>query len=463
MIFKEIPKLFRAYKAGQIDKRIIKKFFLIVCSISGVYLIVASVVTMSLLAETHAAYSVRNPYTPSRQSAQTFVNGDIQRAASEDDEDDGILRPPSRTNVLILGVDHFNLADTIIVGSFERDTGNINLLHIPRDTFTQIPQERIDRMRENGIWVPANGILKINAMRSLGREFGVQYMQEQLAETLGIEFHYYVEINLQAFREVVDIIGGVEIEVPRRMFYHDPYQNLMIDIPAGMQVMDGRMAEGFVRYRGYAGGDITRINAQQQFMTQLFRQALRREAIMNDPVGLARVALNNVQTDIGLDLVRYIPYIGNLSPDRIFTYTLPGSERRVHGASYWIPDANYVPMVINRKFFGVCGENGAENEDEPQTVAARPQPSRNARISVLNGTQVGGVASGIADKLHMYGYQIAHVGVYNGSQEHRTRINVRDESLGEDLIGYFYDAVVRVDPRMSDELDIVIIVGRSEQ
>ena len=464
MIFKDIRKLFQIYKSGQMDKRIIKKFFLIVGSVTGTYLIITSVITMSLLAGSHAEYSVRNPYAPVQMAPpQPFVNGNVKETEIQVEDDSGLFSPPARTNVLILGLDEVRLADVIIVGSFERDTGDINLLHIPRDTFTQIPEERMERMRENGIWIPSSGIIKINAMRSLGREFGVQYMQEQLSETLGIEFHYYVEIDLRAFREIVDLIGGVEIEVPRRMTYHDPYQNLSINIPPGIHLMDGRMAEHFVRYREYASGDIGRISAQQQFLTQLFRQALRRETVMSDPVGLARIALNHVQTDISIDLIRYLPYVGNLSPERIFTYTLPGYERRVHGSSFWLPDTERVPEVINRMFFGITLEEDAEDEPVAIPVTASPSFSRNARIAVLNGTQIGGVARSIADMLHMHGYQIAHVGPYAGSQENRTRINVRDEKLVEDLKGYFNNAIVRVDSRMSDDFDIVIIVGRSEQ
>ena len=468
MNFNNIRKLIEAYRAGQIDKRIMKKFLLIVGSITGGYLLVASVVTMSLLASSNATHSVRNPYdlSASPTPAPHTVNGyTIDTDAPADEEDDsGFMRPPSRTNVLILGIDSARLADVVIVGSFERDTGDINLLHIPRDTFTQIPQERIDRMRENGLWVPASGIVKLNAVRSLGREFGVQYMQEQLSETLGIEFDYYVEINETAFREIVDLIGGVEIEVPRSMSYHDPYQNLFIEIPAGIHLLDGSTAEHFVRYRSYPDGDIGRIAAQQQFMTQLFRQALRRETIMSDPVGIARIALNYVQTDIGLDLLRYIPYIDNLSPDRIFTYTLPGHEGRIQGLSYWIPDGERVPEVINRMFFGVVPEE-EDTQEEPLTISVMAQhtSSRNARIAVLNGTRIGGIAMNIADKLHMYGYQIAHVGPYSGDQENRTRIRVREEGMGEDLIDYFENAVVMVDASISNDFDVVIVVGRSEQ
>ena len=489
MIFRNIRNVLQIYRAGQMDRRITKKFLLIVGSVGGGYLILASAITISLLAGSSQDYSVRRPFEPvlpqdtyydqdTYDPAARRANGQIiesiptipstQHKAEEDDG--GVLRPPARTNVLFLGIDQARLADVVIVGSFERDTGDINLLHIPRDTFTQVPQSRIDCMRSNGLWIPPNGIIKINAMRSLGREFGVQYMQEQLSETLGIEFHYYVEVDLVAFREIVDLVGGVEIEVPRRMQYSDPYQNLFIDIPAGVHLMDGRMAEHFVRFRSYPNADIGRISAQQQFLMQIFRQTLRRENIMADPIGIARVGLRNVQTDIGLDLIRYIPYVTNLAPDRIHTYTLPGRDGRIQGSSFWIPDAEQIPGVINRMFFGIRPEldspeldlNEGENIAIP-VMAQNVTASHGARIAVLNGTGIGGVASGVADRLHMSNYQIANIGIYTGDREYRTRINIREEGLGYDLVSFFEDAVIRVDNRMSEDFDIIIIVGRSEQ
>ncbi|MCL2400343.1 MAG: LCP family protein [Defluviitaleaceae bacterium] len=449
-------------------KRIVRKFLLIVGSITGVYLLIASIVTISLLARSNpSTYTFTNPYIP---QTVTPVNNDNASAnlppvadIEEAEDDSGFLRPPARTNVLVLGIDEIGLADVVIVASFERDTGNVNLLHIPRDTFTQLPPHRIENMRSNGLWVPADGIMRINALRSWGREFGIQYTQEQLSETLGIHFHYYVEVSTAAFRSVVDLVGGVEIEVPRRLVYNDPYQDLFINIPPGLQLMDGRMAEHFVRYRTtYANADLGRINAQQQFLTQMFRQVLRRETIMNNLPGLAQIAIGYVQTDFGLDVVRYIPYTINLSPDRIFTYTLPGRDLRLPGGWYYIPDVEQVPELVNRMFFGIT-EVQTEIDDTAIQVMAQPSPYRNARISVLNGADIGGVASNIADRLYMDGYNVVYIGIYTGNRQNQTRIYVREEGQGEDLLEYFENAVIRVNSRMSQDIDVNIIVGRSQQ
>jgi len=451
------------FKSLRENKKSIRKFFIIVGSISGIYLILAFAVTMTLLARNNDQfYSLTNPHNVADLNMPEH-NSPIQNNPTvmpeiqpRDEEDEGsFLRPPSRTNVLIMGIDEFNLADVIIIASFERDTGNVHILNIPRDTYTQPSQEIMDIIHSVGSR-PGN-VMRINALRAWSRQYGMQVTKQHLTETLGVPIHYYVEVHLDAFREVVDVLGGVEIEVPRLMRYQDPVQGLWIEIPPGVHLMDGRMAEHFVRYRGYANADIGRITAQHQFMTQLFRQVLQRETVTDNLVALARTAIRHVNTDIGVDLIRYIPYVDNLSPDRIFTYTLPGHEARRLGMSMWIPNPEETLELVSRIFFGIYDET-----EETVPVMAIPPVSRYARISVLNGADIGGIARTLADSIEMDGYNIVNVDRYTGTRQNTTRIMVREEGLGTDLVRFFKNATIHVDERMSDEYDIVIIVGRGE-
>ncbi|MCL1998396.1 MAG: LCP family protein [Turicibacter sp.] len=359
MKFKNIVSIIRSYKANQIDKRITRKFFMLVSIIVGTYLIAAIAITALLLTQT-----TDTPIPPSsplvvNTPAVAIPTPEALRLEEFEELEESLVS--RRTNVLILGLDIANLADVIIAASFEHETGDLYLLSIPRDTFTQMPQSRINNMTENGLWVPSNGIMKINAVRSLsrrgGRDFGPHFIMEQLSENLGVRFDYYVEFNLAAFRAVVDLVGGVEIEVRQHMFYHDPYQDLLIDIRPGTHLMNGRTAEHFVRYRPPATGDIGRINSQQEFMTQLFRQVLDRDTIMGNPLEFLRIAFNYVDSNIGFNLFRYIPYVGSLSAERIFTYTLPGDDTRIAGlGSVWMPNYEITPHIIDRIFFGIESE-----------------------------------------------------------------------------------------------------------
>jgi len=280
-----------------------------------------------------------------------------------EDDDSGFLRPPARTNFIFLGLDNNLLTDAIMVGAFYRDTGDIRLMAIPRDMQTRIPNHRLEQMRADGLRPPTT--LKINAMRAFGGStHGIYYLKEQLGEMLGVQFHYYVEVELDAFRYIVDAIGGVEVYVPRHFFYEDPYQNLFINIPQGTHHLDGQMAEGFVRFRSFPMGDLTRNEMQMEFMNQLLRQMLTREAIMNNPMALFNTIVNNVTTNVGLEALGYLPYIGNITADGISTHTMPGYL----SGTWFMPDASLLPAVVNEIFYYLPGDNETEPEDEDPTT-----------------------------------------------------------------------------------------------
>jgi LCP family protein required for cell wall assembly len=301
-----------------------------------------------------------------------FVCEDTQDEEDEEENENTVeidtgdlFRPPARTNFLLVGVDEFSLADAIMVGTFYRDSGNIHLMSIPRDTVARIPPQRMERMRANGIHPPQ--ILKINEMRSYGgRLHGIYYLQEHIAELLSIDFEYYVEVQLDAFVRIVDVIGPIEMYIPQRLFYEDPVASppLRINIPAGMQQLDGRMAEGVIRFRNYPMGALERDNVQLEFMTQLIKQMTTREALLSDPLAIINIVLSDVRSNIGLSAAKYIPYITNIGAESVSTFTMPGRIGHVGDREYFIPDTTRLPAVIGDVFHSVFEEEEDEEEIE---------------------------------------------------------------------------------------------------
>ena len=115
---------------------------------------------------------------------------------------------------------------------------------------------------------------------------------------LGVPIHNYIVVKLSSFRNIVDALGGVEVDVKERMKYIDPsIGGVKIDIPPGKQHLDGKKAEEFVRYRGYADADIGRVKAQQEFMKALINKALRPATILKLPK-IIDIVQQNVETDI---------------------------------------------------------------------------------------------------------------------------------------------------------------------
>ena len=337
-----------------IPKRLIKKAILIASAITAGALILSTIGVIALL-----VVDGRNSPPPfilpapaeSEYGEAEPEDSDAHAAAEDEIEADegSFLRAPARTNFLLVGLDHNNLTDALMVGCFYRDTGDIKLMSVPRDMYTRLPAHRLEQMRAEGLRPPE--AMKINALRAFGGRNGVYYLKHQLGEMLGVEFHYYVEVNLAAFRRIIDAIGDVYIDVPVRMFYNPPDQDLIIDLQPGRQRIDGHMAEGLVRFRHFPTGDLGRNQTQMDFMTQLISQVLTREAIMNEPLTMINIVLNDVRSNIGLDAIRYIPYIRNMSSDRISTFVMPGHGAYVGGVSWFLPDANRVPGVVNQVFY----------------------------------------------------------------------------------------------------------------
>ena len=102
-------------------------------------------------------------------------------------------------------------------------------------------------------------------------------------------------------------------------------------------------------------------------MNQLMRQVLTREALMNNPIALAQIIINDVTTNVGLtDALRYLPYIGNLHIDGISTYTMPGVPANRNGISFFIPDSELLPGVINQVFYYMPGEEEYEDATDAE-------------------------------------------------------------------------------------------------
>ncbi|MCL2187404.1 MAG: LCP family protein [Defluviitaleaceae bacterium] len=286
-----------------------------------------------------------------------------------ENEDTGSLwRPPARTNFIMLGIDNLQLADAIMVGTFYRDTGEVRLMSVPRDTYIVLSDARHAQIRALGLNMPQR--MKLNELRSFGGStWGAQLVAQELSDMLGVTFQYHVEVRLPAFRRVVDAIGGVYFTVPRRLFYVDPCQDLVIDVPAGHQRLNGTLAEGLVRYRGYGNADLGRNSVQMDFMTALLNQVLTREAIMNNPLELLSTVIQEVSTNMTIpSMVRYLPYITSASADRVYTFTMPGVGGYRRGAgSVFLPDLATLHDVTREVFFANAEDTPAyEDEADPE-------------------------------------------------------------------------------------------------
>lgn len=163
-------------------------------------------------------------------------------------------------NVVVMGVEGTR-TDTILFVSVNSKDNKVNVISIPRDTY--FPTEG-----KNGL-----GQKKINAIYGFKEIGGAEGVANAISNLLGTKVDYFVKLDYDGVAEIVDLIGGVEVDVPMRMKYDDPYSKppLHIDFQPGLQTINGEDAMAYLRFRksndnSYSGGDIKRMERQQDFI-----------------------------------------------------------------------------------------------------------------------------------------------------------------------------------------------------
>ena len=161
-------------------------------------------------------------------------------------------------------------------------------------------------------------------------------LSKRLGAMLGFELDGYVLVNLKAFRETVELVGGVEFDVPQDMDYTDPAQGLEIHLRAGRQLLGGEQAMQLVRYRkGYAMQDIRRTEVQQEFLQALARRCLSPQSIGRLPE-LLSIMRQSVTTDLSLgNFLYFAQALHTCGVSELFCCTLAGEGVTVNGVSYY--------------------------------------------------------------------------------------------------------------------------------
>lgn len=240
-----------------------------------------------------------------------------------------------KINVLALGVDNrkgekMARADTIMLCSIDTEKNLMSVLSIPRDTRVQIP---------------GRGWEKINSATLYG---GPELAMRTVSDLLDIKVNKYVLTNFEGFKDIVDSLGGVTIDVKQRMYHYDPEDRgiYTIDLRPGVQRMNGEKALQYVRYRGYALGDIDRTEQQRSFITALVKEAMQPSTVVKLP-SLAISINKAVDTNLSLsEMTRLAKTASKMTNANIISQTLPGEFLNLDDGSYWEVDPQRAKLVI---------------------------------------------------------------------------------------------------------------------
>jgi LCP family protein required for cell wall assembly len=261
--------------------------------------------------------------------------------AVEEEETANKPKDGKRTKILVLGVDARSgetnsRSDTMILVTIDPQLDKAAIVSIPRDTRVQLKGGAVD---------------KICAGNYLG---GPKYAVEVVEKLMDTKIDYYVEMNFKGFKEIVDTLGGVTINVPQRMY--KPTED--IDLYPGTQKLNGRQALAFVRYREYLMGDIQRTAAQQEFLKALADEILKPKTLTKLPT-LVRQLDKHMDTDLKKsDMLRLASWAPGFTADSIVTQTLPGyfyDECDEYGnltCSYWIADKKNLAGLLDNMLAG---------------------------------------------------------------------------------------------------------------
>lgn len=252
-------------------------------------------------------------------------NDDDDDEGEDVDSSDCYVTDPDRLNILIIGIDSPSagerrapLSDTIMVYSINKKTGNSVLMSIPRDFYVSIPGRRDNR---------------INAAHAFG---GASLLRRTVENLLDIEIHYFFRTNFSGFVSIIDMLGGVEIDV-RGTVQH---------IRPGRQVLSGEDALLFVRSRAESGGDFARIARQQQLIVAVVRQ-IQANSLHRLPA-LIREGVKYVDTDMPLGkLIDFAQEFSQQDPEKTTRHVFRGTSFYQDGRYLIRPNMTDLRTFVN--------------------------------------------------------------------------------------------------------------------
>lgn len=236
--------------------------------------------------------------------------------------------------------------DSMIVANYEPVHNQINLLTVPRD----IKPARSASYKINSVF--SLGLKKYTNFHKIERkQKAIEYTTQTISNITNIPIDYYVYLEIDTIKNIVDKLGGVFFDVPADLRYRDPSQGLNINLKKGYQLLDGNKAEQLLRFRKppyniqkapqelrefYDGTDLKRTEMQIRFINELINQKV---TLLNLPklIPVINYTFSNVITNISLsDTLNLASGFTKANRPEMNTFKLYGLNRRIDGIDYVI-------------------------------------------------------------------------------------------------------------------------------
>ena len=350
-------------------------------------------------------------------------------------------------NILLLGMDigdpkqvdnvSIKRSDTIMVLNYNPSNKKLMVVSIPRDTLININDRNA----------------KINAAYAIG---GYPKIKSEAENLLNIKINYIVKIDYNAFREIIDAIGGVEMKIERNMIYDDEGQNLHINFKAGETVnLDGKKAEEFFRWRknndgsGFANGDLDRIENQQKFISKVVDKCTSPLILFKVPSIMSALG-DNIETNMSsTDILWYGLKFINIKKENMTMVTVAGTPKTINRESFLIFDKNANKDIISSLSSSAVSKNIAVNTSKDDI-----------RIKILNGTKISGLAAKAKSELNKAGYTKIDTGNTELNDKSIILANDKDKlkTIEEDL--NIKNSDEKENRTEYNDYDVIIILGK---
>lgn len=315
-----------------------------------------------------------------------------------------------RVTILLLGIDRRCdeegpvRTDTLMVLTVDPVGKSAGLLSLPRDLWVEIPDFGVDR---------------INQAHYLGEGFelpggGPALAVDTVESTLGIDIHHFATVNFNAFVEFVDLIGGIELNLPEAIedlnypdecYGYDPFT-----VEAGAQTFDGATALKYARTRATSGGDVDRARRQQEVILAARSQAIDKipELIRQAPA-LWETFEDNVVTTLTFDEALQLAFLMREIPSEnikqaVIGYTDVYVSQTPNGQDVLVPIRENIRAIRDELF-----TQPAAPPILLEDISAQVQ-TENAGVALLNGTAVFGLASATETYLIEHDVNVVEIG-----------------------------------------------------
>ena len=341
--------------------------------------------------------------------------------------------------VMIMGVDRraddAGRSDTLMVAAVDVDSSKAALLSIPRDT---------------RVAIEGNGFDKINHAYAFG---GHKLTQQTVENLLGVKMDHYILIDTKSFERIIDAIDGVDLNVEKRMYYEDPWDDnggLVIDLYPGEQHLDGDRAIQYVRYRD-GEGDIGRVGRQQKFMKAVLAKVISPDMLPRLPK-LVEEVRKAVETDMSVtELLEFARLMESVHKNGLEAQMVPGQPAFLQDISYWIPDITDVRSILPQALGLNMGESeqkaaqeaedkylsglpqgiklgekhdgqSAKDKEEAKEESLEPMKPSEIKVLVINDSGINGAGAEAAEILQRKGFVISSVETGRTSSREQTSI-----------------------------------------